>query len=613
MPNDLHATARAPRGWLLALLGTVVAAYLLSPVLFSQHLEGYTANLQSIAITWSRGQLATQDVIMPVLTDYLFTTRTGIVLLLRSIDGLFGPVGDAGFRGLMIASVLLLLVSSVSIAKRWGGVSTVTCLAAFLLMPGLIAVGSFFNDNLVSASLGIAALAIVSRWNSLPACVAAGGLLGFAVMCRTDAALLGPVLAGIVWLQNGRLGPIVARGVAIAAGLLAVFAVVFALTGLTLVDVLRVTGSFFPPKVGIAFRVLIAALFLGVPGLILLCIGVALNVRQHVFDSRDLRWSLVFLGCPALIGGLAVLRLSTEVRYIYPLLAPFCLMHIGRGLDCLLAALLTPGRTRRIGATATAALIVLLAIPPITFVRDGPQSAVGRVWMPLLWYRWQNSVAESLRQIDGIVMAAQAQSQTLVLSTHFNDDFFLKLRMLQSGFEVQPAEDVFTDCRGGFSVYAKPGHRVVHLRTDNQYGLVPLKEEVVVRSVFIQRALQCAAAWQFDSAYLTFVGRDMRALNPPLNTELFGAVVPRLPPVEALSTSFAFSPSDILHPRRHVAPAAATSAELQMGDIHVTSLTTADLQQFEQAAERIIADRKPQGAKGSFTYEDIVAAYRKRR
>lgn len=612
MPIDQHATARAPRGWLWALLGVIAAAYLLSPVLFSQHLEGYTANLQSIAITWGRGQLATQDVIMPVLTDYLFTTRTGIVLLLRSIDGLFGPAGDAGFRGLMIASFVLLAVSSVSIARRWGGVSALTCVAAFLLMPGLVAVGSFFNDNLVSASLAIAALAAVSRWNSLPACVAAGGLLGFAVMCRTDAALLSPVLAGIVWLQNGRLGPLVARGAAIGAGLLAVFALVFVLTGLTLVDVLRVTGSFFPPKVGIAFRVLVAALFLGVPGLILLCVGVVLNVRQHLLGSRDLRWSLAFLVCPALIGGIAVLRLSTEVRYIYPLLAPFCLMHIGRGLDWLMTMLKTPGWTRRIGATAVAALIVLLAVPPITFVRDGPQSAVGRLWMPLLWFRWQNSVAESLRQLDGIVTAAQKQSQVLVLSTHFNDDFFLKLRMLQSGFEVQPAEDAFKECRSGFSVYAKPGHRVVHLRTDNQYGLVPLKDEVVVRSVFIQRALQCAGAWQFDQAYLTFVGRDTRALNPPLDPELFDAVIPRLPPALSLSTSFAFSPSGILHPLRHVSPGPATSPELLVGDIHVSPLTTADLRQIEQAADRIIAERKPQGTKGSFVFEDILAVYRKR-
>ena len=611
MPDDQRRGASVRSRWPWWPLGAAVAAYLLSPVLFSQHLEGYTANLRSIAITWERGELATQDVIMPVITDYLFNTRIGIVLLLRLIDGVFGPVGDAGFRGLTVTSFAVLVACSVSVARRWGGVGLPAGLAACLLIPGLTDIGSFFNDNVVSAAFAVAALAAVGRSSSVPACAAAGALLGAAILCRTDAALLGPALAGIIWLQHARPAPLLGRGVAVLAGLLAVFAAAFALTGVSPLDVLRVTGSFFPPKIGIVFRTLIACLFLGAAALVLLCIGAALNVRQRALGSRDVRWTLVFLVYPALVAGLAVLRLSTEVRYIYPLLAPFCVMHVGRGLEWLLGLLLAPGRPRRAGVAVAAGLAVLLVLPPAAFVRDGPHSFVGRMWTPLLWHRWQHSVAQSLRQIDEVAAAAQAGSETLVLSTHFNDDFFLKLRLLERGFQVRPAESEFPECGSGFSVYAKPGHRVVHVRTDNQYGLVPL-DAVVVRSLYLQRAFRCAALWGFDRAYLTFVGADARAADLPLDPALFGAVIPRLPPAEALSTSFEFGFPAVLHPSRHVSPLRTTAVERRMGDIRATPVTRAELEQIGASADRVMTESDPRSGSRPFTFEDVVTLYRRR-
>lgn len=598
--------------WFLWALGVCIAAYLLSPILYSQHLEGYTANLRSIAIAWERGQLATLDVIMPVITQYLFDTRVGVILLLRLIDDLFGNPGDAGFRGLVIVSFLLLLLCSVSVARRWGRLGFVACAAGFIAIPGLVEIGAFFNDNVVSAALGMAALAAVSRSGSIRACAASGVLLGAAALCRTDALALCPAVAGLVWLQHGRLGPLLVRGVATMAGVLLISIVVYALTGVTLISALHIPVAFVPPRIGILYRLRIFSLFIGAPAFALLCIGAVLNFQERVQKARNLRWGLVFFVYPALIAGLAVLRLSTEVRYIYPLLAPFYLVHVGRGLEYLARLLRTPGWQRRVGAALAAALVLICVVPPAAFVRDGPHSAIGRLWMPLLWFRWQNSVAQSLHQIDDLAAIAETDPQTLVLSTHFNDEFFLKLRLLDHGFQVKAAEDEFPGCRGGFSVYAKPGHRLLQVRTENQYGLAEHIANVVVRSVQIQRALQCPGAWHFDDAYLAFAGEDVRSSSLPLDAMLFSSVLPRLPPAPLLSTTFELGPMLFPNALAHAPTTGAMLGELRMSDIHVTRLTRDELKSIKASADQMMADFNIDGEPRPFTYEDFKGFYRAR-
>ena len=602
--------------WFPWVLGICIAAYLLSPILFSQHLEGYTANLRSIALAWERGQLATLDVIMPVITQYLYNTRVGVILLLRLIDVVFGNPGDAGFRGLVIVSFCLLLLCSVSVARHWGKLGGrlgfAACAAGFIAVPGLVDIGAFFNDNVVSAALGIAALAVVSRSGSIRACAASGVLLGAAALCRTDALALCPAVAGFVWLQHGRLGPLLIRGAATLVGVLLISIVVYALTGVTLISALHIPVAFVPPRIGILYRIRIFSLFIGAPALALLCIGAVLNFQERVREARDFRWGLVFFAYPALIAGLAVLRLSTEGRYIYPLLAPFYVVHAGRGFEYLAGLLRTPGWQRRVGAALAAVLILICVIPPAAFVRDGPHSAVGRLWMPLLWFRWQNSVAQSLHRIDDLAAIAGTDSQMLVLSTHFNDEFFLRLRLLDQGFQVKAAEDEFPGCQGGFSVYAKPGHRLLHIRTENQYGLAEKIANVVVRAVQIQRALQCPDAWRFDGAYLAFAGEDVRSSSLPLDAMLFSSVIPRLPPAPLLSTTFELGSILFPNAQANVPTTGAMLGELRMSDIHVTPLTRDELKSIKASADQMMADFNTDGEPRPFTYEDFKAFYRAR-
>lgn len=129
--------AAARGGWPLQTLLIGLAAHLVSPILFSQHLEGYTINLRSIALVWDQGRLADIDTIAPVIIHYLFATRSGIILLLAA-----------------------------------------TCVIGFIAMTGLVDVGCFFNENIISAALGVAALAVVSRSGAISTCAASGVLLG---------------------------------------------------------------------------------------------------------------------------------------------------------------------------------------------------------------------------------------------------------------------------------------------------------------------------------------------------------------------------------------------------------------------------------------------------
>ncbi len=602
------AGARNP--WLVRALAACLGAYLVSPVLFSQHLEGYTANLRAIALVWERGRLADFDAITPIIVQYLFATRSGIILLLSFVDRAFGHPGDAGFRGLVIASFLLLAASSVAVARRWGRLGAAACVIGFIAMPGLVDTGAFFNDNIISAALGMAGLAAASRSGSIPACAASGVLLGAATLCRTDALVLCPAIAGVVWLQHRRLSPLLLRGLACAAGFLLACAAGYAMTGTTLIDALHIPVQFVPPRIGIAFRLTVFALFIGVPGLVLLGIGVALNVRRHVLQGFDLRWTLLFLAYPAFILGIAVLRLSTEVRYLYPLLAPFYLVHVGRGLEFLLDVLRGQGPARRLGIAVAGGLVLVSVIPPNTFVRDGPHATYGRLWMPLIWFRWQASVANSLRQVDQLAAKADIDPQMLVISTQFNDEYFFRLRLVEHGFESRPAESEFPDCRGGFSVYAKPGHRTLHIRTENQYGFVSAVPNVIVRSVQLQRALQCPGAWIFDDAFLAFAGEDVRNSALPLEPMLFSSVLSRVPPVSALSTTFGLR--TILFPGAplHETPSQALRGESRMADIHVIPLTRPELESIKASADQIMADFDADGEVGPFTYEDFKSLYR---
>ena len=152
----------------------------------------------------------------------------------------------------------------------------------------------------------------------------------------------------------------------------------------------------------------------------------------------------------------------------------------------------------------------------------------------------------------------------------------------------------------------------MHIRTENQYGFVSAVPNVIVRAVQLQRALQCPTAWDFDDAFLVFAGEDVRSSALPLEPMLFSSILPRMPPVPALSTTFGLR--TILFPGTsgHETPAQALRGESRMADIHVLPLTRSELESIKASADQIMADLNDDGELGPFTYEDFKSLYRAR-
>ena len=501
----------------------LAAAWLLSPVLRAQHLEGYTTNLEVIALMANRGDLLGQNLLTPALTEFLYYTRVGVIGMLRIGDALLGPATDWDFRAIMIVSLAVILAGSVYIARRLDGVRPLAAFAALLLVPGVTESAFFFNDNIPSAAFAIGGVALALAWDKPAGYLGAGVLSAAAVLCRLDALLLAPAIGGVALLRHTAWRPFLLRAAAAVAGFLVGLVLAALALKATPLDALIISGPFSPnPRT--FTTMLILAFFVGVPGALLLAVGLWTSWSRFAASPDRWRRVLVLMLYPALIM-VAVLRLSTELRYIYLLLAPFVALYAGRGLEVLVVRL--SGRDRRLAQAGLAVLALAVFLPPVvTVVRDGPRSPVGRLWMPVLWWQWHDAMAGSLGRVEDAVRQAGRTPLTLVISTHFNDDFFWKRRLLAAGWRIRPAERVFPGC-SGFSAYEKNGDLVAHIRTERQYGQLRVAKSRL-RAFMIDRGLACPALRTANRTLLTTWGDDVRVnhLYDTLDPHVVGSVLP---------------------------------------------------------------------------------------
>ena len=590
----------------------IVAAWLLSPVLRAQHLEGYTTNLKVIAFMANRGDPLGQDLLTPSLTEFLYYSRAGVIGLLRVGEALVGPATDWDFRAIMIASLAIILAGSVYIARKLESVRPIAAFATLLLIPGVTESAFFFNDNLPSAAFAIAGVALAVAWDRPASYLGAGILSAAAVLCRLDALLLAPAIGGVALLRHPAWRPFLARGTAAVVG----FAVGLALAALLLkatpLDVLIVSGPFTPhPRT--FTTVLILAFFVGVPGALLLAVGLPTSWQR--FAAAPDRWRRIFVLIiyPALIM-IIMFRLSTELRYIYPLLTPFVALYGGRGLEVLVASLRTRHRPSAQAGLVVLALAALLP-PVVTVVRDGPRSPVGRLWMPVLWWQWHDAMAGSLGRVEEAARQAGRTPLTLVISTHFNDDFFWKQRLLAAGWRIRPAERVFPGC-SGFSAYEKDGSLIAHIRTERQYGQIRVAKSRL-RAFMIDRGLACPALRAADRTLFTAWGDDVRVnhFHDTLDPRVVGSVIPRFEPLAALSMRF--TPADALRlPLSTARPADASIHRRQLqGAYHQRELSRGEVDRLARDAAAYL--RLPRQAKRDLpdvpvTWAEYLAAYRPR-
>jgi hypothetical protein len=602
-------SAESGRPWRSALwiVSILVGLWLISPAFFAQHVEGFTANIKAAAVTANRGELMRSDLLYPVVTEFIYFTRGGLVAILRASDALFGDVGDLDFRLLMIMSLGLLLWGSVVVAARASEVRPWQALVAILLVPGITETAFFLNDNLPSAALAVAAMALAACSDRRLAYVASGCLAGAAVLCRPDAILIAPAVAGLIWMRHAQLRPLAVRLLYVLAGAAGIVALGAAWLGVTPLDAYLISDNFMPPAGGYT-RQIVLLMFFGAASGLLLAIGLVASVRWSRERRDRYRWLAVFLLVPAVIVA-AGLKISVEIRYVYPLLAPFVAVHGGRGLAALAEGL--KGRYRGPAMAASAALILLAIAPPFPVaVRDGPRAAVGRLWMPLLWWRWEKAMAANFRTVDRLVAAAHEAPRTLVISTHFNDDFFLKQRLLAAGFRAVEPERVLK-C-SGFSLYAKGPRLVAQIRGETQYGLIRVSQPRL-RALLLHRSLSCRTLHEFDQAFLTVYGEDIRStFAERFSPEVYAALLPRVGHQGPAGTAFNTASLFTVTPWRPVAAAADVPQYQRLGRLHAFALSRAELAALHRDAGAY--SRKPAGVgfdRGT-SFERFEQAYARR-
>jgi hypothetical protein len=531
-PKRPVAGARpSPSFWMIAALAGfgLLALYMLSPALTSTHPEGFTGLIQLDAIAANQHLLDRADLTYPVQVEYFYMTRQGVVLLLRGLMDLTGTTGDSLFRMLTIVSFAVFLATTALVARRHSALSWPAILGSMLLIPGVFELGFYFSDNVVSVAFGMLGAALLPAPSGLapPPGAArvsagwvargllAGGALAMAMLCRTDSLLLLLLAAGLMWLDQQPWQRFILLGVAVGAGLLAVLALSWAISGTTIFQAVEI-GQFFDHLHGGARSKLIQAsifgLFFGPAGLLLVAIGVTRSVKEET-------WQRLFVLCVLPIPVLLVaLRGATELRQIYPLLAPFIVVQCGLGIEWVWAALQSENRNRtRLAHAIVAATVLAWVLPPIFVpVRDGPRALVGRIWSPPMWLSWQAMVNKSLGDADLLLAKAGQVPRLVAVTNHFNSDHYLQLRAWQNGW--RPLRDTETkDHCPGSQIWSKDGHELVQVRLEDPYSIVQLTFEQFI-ALQLSQALKCPAVVGGAPVYISDFSRALS--DAPLSESL---------------------------------------------------------------------------------------------
>ncbi len=478
------------RGVLLAAIVLATTAWFVLPALNGAYTEGFQATLVMDAQALLQGRHDGIDPLYRLDNDFFFSTRLGVSAVLAGLIWL-GLSGAAAFRLIMLAMLLALLAANAAILVRRYGVRPALACVPALLLPGLFESAWFFNDNVLSAGLSSAALALAWSRPKLAATAAAAALWGLAVACRTDAVLLAPAFVALLWFGQPTW-PQRLRHAAVAIPIaVAVPILVYASLGFDILDVIgltrRATAAWdrTDPLRRVAYPFLKG---ISLPGDILLAAGAWAVVAQ-----RQWREIVLCLAVPALYG-LAYGRMLTEVRYLLPL-SPFLGVLMVEGARAIRRA--RPAR-RRLGAGAFAIALLLCFVPPVlvpphalAFLstdHDMPRPSVGRFWSPVLGMWWDRTLQDGEGAIASALEAAAAASAAspsgnpgIVVSTYWTPDRMVDLILRGHGFIPVPqaasADTLPSSCHEIGELFERGPERMLHLRP--HIPMLPTQHEPV--------------------------------------------------------------------------------------------------------------------------------------
>ncbi|MFO0604871.1 MAG: hypothetical protein U0324_16945 [Polyangiales bacterium] len=507
--------ARSPR-WLTALRAAPIVAlglHLASPALSSGHLEGVTAQTQSIAWlrAWRPG--LDHDPYLPALTQFVLQTRSGVVLLLSALYRAMPGASDRAFRALVLCGLAAQFAASVSFARRLGGVSVWAASLALVLTPVVFETSFFFNDNIVAGAFAAASLALAARATTARRAAWVGVLFACGVQCRFDTALASPLVAAALWMHDDCARARARRLVAAGAAALAVNLALAVYLGFSLLDTVATVPRFLY-HVEDPHRWADVRLYaLGLVSLPPLALGLAHFGRALVARRAYVAAALLVAYPVALALGLSDI---TQARYLFSLLVPLVALFAGRGLELGRELLTSPSRPRRWAARTLAALgvAVLLAPPAGVRVLEGPRARFGRVWQVAQWRTWQRIVEENRAEVLRQVAALDDGREHVVVAVHFNDELYLRQRLIEAGFAPRPTAAVFPGCTG-FAVLEKGASRVLQVRMDPQYQITRLSIPYST-ALHLDAACACPAVASAPSVLLTYYGEPCSRIFPEI-------------------------------------------------------------------------------------------------
>jgi hypothetical protein len=499
--------------WLISLVGIFFCLYLISPAFNAAHLEGFTAQTQSIALLKSENPLAEHDPYLPLVTQFIYQTRSAVIDGLSLIYEVFPDASDLAFRGMVLLSFVVLLAASMVFGWRYGKVSPLCGFFALVLTQGIPETAFFLNDNMVSAALAIAGLAIVSTKPRVLEWLVSGILLALAILSRFDAVLVLPLVIGVIFYNFRELRLRLIACCVFSIGAIGVGLVMSIYHGFSPFDTLSIGRRFILHTPDFKSYLLLRAYFLGVLVVPFLFIGFLVNFRS-LASSRSYIGILTFVVYPA--GLLLAAPNSTEVRYIFPLLAPLIALHAGRGIHWVYEhAIASAGNARWLARVLAVGLLAVALVPPtLVQIRDGPRSMLGRAWSPLSWTKWQDSVELGKARSEELVRLLDSGRLNVLVTTHYNDEFFMRLRLMEAGFVPVPTASRYPAC-AGFSLLKKGDSEVAHIRTAPQYLIAPISVTSNA-ALQISTAFSCQAVSTAHSTYLTTFGINDYGFRPEI-------------------------------------------------------------------------------------------------
>jgi len=488
---------------LKSLFFVILLGYLIYPAFYSVHVEGFSAQVESIAILKAEAPNLLHDPYLPLITRFIYETRSLVIEALSAIYQLFPESGDLPFKSLVLASFILIVISSVKFVSRWQLNSWLFSIAALVLIQGLVESSFFFNDNIIAAAITAASLCVIGSRNLHFTSVISGLLFSFALLARIDSVMILPIILGAILISSETrlLGIKYVAYFAVSSATVLMLHQHF--LGFTLLDSLSIAGKFsnvYP--ITLKRQFLARMFFLGAAILPFLIVGMVRNFKQYLSDKQYFK-ILTFIVYPILVFLFA--PKATEVRYIFLLLVPIVALHTVAGLNSFYLKFSRLASFDGRAWLVCGYLLVACFAPPIYVqVMDGPRSFIGRFWTPLEWIKWQESVDQSMENIQETVTSLSNGRKNILISTHWNDEFYERMQFIKNGFLPVSTAEYFPGCNG-FSVLKKDDTYIIHIRTAPQYNIVPI-DYLPNAGLQLSTAFSCPAIKAYDKVVLTTYG-----------------------------------------------------------------------------------------------------------